>query len=135
MPNRTVLFVAATLALSAPLAAVASACSRSSAADPAGAPAPAGSNVSVRTIDVTVHADRYEPAALEAVEGESLRLRFTRKGEGCVDQVVFPTLGLKKALPLDQAVTIDLVAPKAGEIPFSCAMDMVRGKLTVRAKK
>lgn len=131
---KTLLFVAATLALPFPLT-LASARACATVTDPAGAPAPAGSSVATRTLDVTVYADRYEPAALEAVEGEPLRLRFTRKGEGCVDQVVFPTLGLKKALPLDQAVTIDLVAPKAGEIPFSCAMDMVRGKLTVRAKK
>jgi plastocyanin domain-containing protein len=38
--------------------------------------------------------------------------------------VVFPSLNIKRALPLNQSVEIEFTAAKPGEISFACAMNM-----------
>jgi plastocyanin domain-containing protein len=86
--------------------------------------------------DVAVHVTMvYDPSSIQATAGEHLRLVFTRDAEGCTSTVVFPSLGLERDLPMHQAVTVDLGMVHAGEIQFRCGMDMVRGKVIVKAKE
>lgn len=49
--------------------------------------------------------------------------------------MVFPTLGLRKELPPDVPVVVDLGTPAAGEIPFQCGMNMIRGVVVVTPKE
>ena len=56
---------------------------------------------------------------------------FTRDVEGCTSEIVFPTLGIRRALPLRETVTVDLGRVGAGEIPFECGMGMVHGEVVV----
>jgi plastocyanin domain-containing protein len=44
--------------------------------------------------------------------------------------VVFPSLGVKRALPLNEPVTIE-VTPARGELAFACGMDMLKGTVVV----
>jgi plastocyanin domain-containing protein len=90
-----------------------------------------GSSDEPRAIDIMVR-DGYQPGAIAAREGERLRLTFLRweKG-GCTREVVFPSLGIRKALPTGTLVNVDLGPLPAGTVEFTCGMDMVRGRIVV----
>lgn len=86
-----------------------------------------------REVEVVVDQD-YQPSRIEVTQGERLRLRFLRRGYGgCTREVVFPTLNLRRELPTNQPVVIELPALPLGETPFQCGMNMVRGVVVVRA--
>jgi plastocyanin domain-containing protein len=91
-----------------------------------GAPAEAASDQS--TIKVTVDAAGYHPSEAKAKAGKPIRLEFTRTSEeGCGHELVFPGLGIKKDLPLNQPVNVDVTMPASGKLAFTCGMDMYRG--------
>jgi plastocyanin domain-containing protein len=46
-------------------------------------------------------------------------------------QLVLKDAGVRKDLPLNQPVTIELTPQKAGEIRYACGMDMISGVLVV----
>ncbi|MDP9034822.1 MAG: cupredoxin domain-containing protein [Myxococcota bacterium] len=94
--------------------------------------AQAESSAPVREVSVAV-GQSYVPAQISATAGEHLRLKLTRETEGCTSEVVFPTMGIRRDLPLHHPVAIDLGTVSVGEIPFHCGMDMVRGKVVVYA--
>jgi Cu+-exporting ATPase len=74
----------------------------------------------------------YTPARIEAVAGVPLRITFDRRESGdCSSRVVFPELGITRALPANAATTVDLLPDKPGEFGFSCAENMIHGSLTV----
>lgn len=87
----------------------------------------------VREVEVVVDQD-YQPSRIEVTQGERLRLRFLRRSYGgCTREVVFPTLNLRRELPPNQPVVLELPALPLGETPFQCGMNMVRGVVVVRA--
>jgi plastocyanin domain-containing protein len=66
---------------------------------------------------------------VEARAGKPLTLRFLRTTDDtCAKEVVFPSLGVRKSLPLGQEVDIALV-PTSGETRFTCGMGMVKGSV------
>ena len=80
-------------------------------------------------VDVDVH---YMPDVVRAKPGEHLRLLFTRRSdENCTGELVFPTLKIRKTLPVGRMVAVELTVEKPGAIPFACGMDMVKGSLVV----
>lgn len=99
-------------------------------ADAHAQPAPAPSPVR----EVRVEVDRgYHPQRVEVAAGERVRLVFVRRDYGpCTREVVFPALGLRRALPTGEAVALDLPPLAAGEYAFHCGMNMVRGTLVAR---
>ena len=56
-------------------------------------------------------------------------LRTTDKT--CATEVVFPTLDIKRALPLNEAITIEFSPKQPGEIAFVCGMNMLKGTVVV----
>lgn len=48
---------------------------------------------------------------------------------------MFPTLGIRRALPPLQPVEIELGKPAAGELPFHCGMNMIHGIVVVERKE
>jgi plastocyanin domain-containing protein len=82
------------------------------------------------TIKVTVDAAGYHPSEAKAKAGKPVRLEFTRTtDEGCGQQLVFPALDIKKDLPLNQPVAVDVTMPESGKLAFACGMDMYRGSV------
>lgn len=97
--------------------------------DTVAAPAP------VREIEIVVQ-DGYQPARVVVTEGEHVKLRFLRKEyTGCTLEVVFPTLGIRRELPTNVPVEIDLGTLPAGEVPFHCGMEMIHGVIAVQSKE
>ncbi|GAB2917775.1 copper-translocating P-type ATPase [Rhodococcus aerolatus] len=84
-------------------------------------------------VTVVVHGG-YTPSLIAAVAGVPLRISFDRRESGdCSSRVVFPDLGITRALPADTITDIDLLPAEVGEFGFSCAMNMIHGTLTVTA--
>jgi hypothetical protein len=108
------------------IVALAAGCGRLGAKS--GAVAPAAQLVSVRVTE-----KGFVPAEVAVAAGRPIRLTFTREtDETCATRVVFASLKLKKDLPLNQPVTIDLPAQPVGRLAYACGMDMERGALLVR---
>ena len=83
------------------------ACGSEEAAAPPGA----------RRIEILVDEDGYEPDRIEVRAGEPVTLVFRRTSDrGCGEVLVIPTEGIRRDLPLGQAVEIPLTAGRAGEI-------------------
>lgn len=118
LPRRPFVLALAAAAL-APLVPAASAA--------AAAPAPD----EPRTFDIVVEG-RYTPSRITVEEGERIRLRFLRRDYGpCTREVVFPTLGLRRVLPPNETVVVDLPALAPGEHAFRCGMNMIHGTIAV----
>lgn len=83
-----------------------------------------------RQIAISVDAVGYHPAESHAKGGEPVHLVFTRTTEdGCGTEVVIPSANVKRALPLNKPVTIDVTMPAKGSLAFACGMDMMHGSV------
>ena len=88
--------------------------------------APAGA----KEIRITVDAVGYHPAEARAPGGKPVRLVLTRTADdACGEEFVVPSVGIKKKLPLNEPVAIDLTMPTSGKLAFMCGMDMMRGTI------
>jgi plastocyanin domain-containing protein len=86
----------------------------------------------IQEIEVSVQSS-YAPDRIEVRAGQPVRIKFHRMDPNpCTDQVVFPDFGVVRDLPLGQVTTVELTPPAAGEYPFHCGMNMVKGKLIAR---
>jgi plastocyanin domain-containing protein len=82
----------------------------------------------VRTVNVAVTDDGFEPSRVKAQKGEKLRLVVTRKTNStCAKEIVVKDHGINQPLPLDKAVTVEFTPAKSGEIRYACGMDHVSG--------
>ena len=74
----------------------------------------------------------YEPASFRLKRGVPAKVTFLRVSEStCATEVVFAEYGIRRELPLNQAVTVSFTPRKSGEFAFTCGMNMHRGKLIV----
>jgi hypothetical protein len=101
-------------------------------------PADAPSQKPLTTIPpdaVRIHVSErgYEPARIEIPANRPLTLAFTRDSTpNCGSEVVFPSLGIRQALPVGETVLVKLPAQPAGELGFGCGMGMYRGMIVAR---
>jgi len=96
------------------------------------AQAPAGQ--AVREVEIVVDGG-YRPSRIEVSEGERVRVVFVRRDYSpCTREVVFPALGIRRELPTDARIVIDLGVLAAGEYGFECGMRMIRGTIVVRRR-
>ena len=94
-----------------------------------------GQTPAVREIEVIVDGG-YRPARITVAEGERVRLKFVRREQSpCTREIVFAALDIRRELPTDQPVLIELPALTAGEYEFKCGMNMIKGVLEVVARK
>jgi plastocyanin domain-containing protein len=65
--------------------------------------------------------------------GSKATLTFTRETEDtCALDVVFPELELKKPLPLNAPVTVDVPTDEARTLTFQCGMAMYKSSVVVQ---
>ncbi|WP_437317887.1 cupredoxin domain-containing protein [Sorangium sp. So ce385] len=97
--------------------------------------APAPSPQAVREIEIVVDGG-YKPSRIVVTEGERVRLKLVRRDYSpCSREVVFASLGIRRELPTNVPVVIDLPALSPGEIEFKCGMNMLRGIIVVEPRK
>ncbi len=100
------------------------ACSKSSAATTPPASA---------ALEVVADEHGFTPSQVTLPVGSPGKIRFTRKSDKtCATEVVFPELGLRKVLPLDQAVEIEIPTSAARTLSFTCGMGMYKSQIVVR---
>ncbi len=87
----------------------------------------------VRTVEMAVTADGFEPSKVKVSKGEKVRLVVTRKTEQtCATEIVIADQGVNTALPLNKPVTVEFTPSKSGEIRYACAMGHVGGIVFVK---
>lgn len=85
------------------------------------------------SIAIMVDGEGYHPASVKAPAGKKAKLVFTRTTDKtCGTEVVFPSLGIKKELPLNQPTTVEVDMPASGQLAFACGMDMLKGSIVVQ---
>ena len=85
--------------------------------------------------DVKIQANEkgYVPSSVAFKKGAPARLIFTRTtDETCATEVVWPDLGIKKELPLNTPVTIDVPTDRDRTLSFACGMDMFKGNVVIK---
>jgi plastocyanin len=91
------------------------------------------SELKMQTAKISVTEEGYEPATITVKAGHPTKLTFVRTSDKvCGTEVVFPSLKLKRALPLNQPVDVDFTPSKSGEITFVCDMNMLKGTIVVQ---
>ncbi len=86
----------------------------------------------IQEVQVTIKGG-YIPEVIHARPGLPLRIHFRREETSpCSEEVVFPELGIRRQLPAFETTAVDIPPPEAGSYGFSCAMDMMHGRLEVR---
>ncbi|MBA3714159.1 MAG: cupredoxin domain-containing protein [Pyrinomonadaceae bacterium] len=89
-------------------------------------------SVPADAIKVTLSSKGYEPSRIEAKKGQPVKLAFYRAdAENCGGEVVFPSQGIRKKLPVRQTVLVEVTPKETGELAFTCGMGMLRGALVV----
>ena len=78
----------------------------------------------------------FDPARITIKAGLPARLTFTRTSDKtCATAVVFPALNIQRDLPLNQPVVIEFTPAKAGNITFTCGVNMLKGAVAVTAAR
>lgn len=94
---------------------------------------PGPTTANVQSAKVVVNERGFEPAKITLRAGAPARITFVRQTEKtCATEVVIPSLRIKRALPLNEAVTIEFTPERSGEIAFACGVDMFRGTVVVQ---
>lgn len=84
-----------------------------------------------QTVEIVVSGG-YKPDVIVAKKGVPLRLVFDRRETNpCSDEIVISDFGIRRALPPHQKTEIEILPRRVGEIPFSCGMNMLHGKIRV----
>ncbi|MFO0661486.1 MAG: cupredoxin domain-containing protein [Polyangiaceae bacterium] len=112
-------------------------CDRSSPAGSANPANPASTASTkmpqTRHISVIVGPDGFSPNEVSIAKGESVMLMFKRTVEKtCATAVEFPELKIKKDLPLNQDVAIDVPTGESRTLTFQCGMGMYKSKVVIQ---
>ena len=100
---------------------------------PTGAPSTNQGSANIQSGKILVNEQGFEPAKIALRAGVPARLTFIRTtNKTCGTEVVFPSLNIKRALPLNEPVIIEFTPAKAEDIAFACGMNMLRGAVVVQ---
>lgn len=95
-------------------------------------PNPATATVDVQSAKIAVTEKGYEPDKVRFRAGLPARLTVVRTTDKtCGTEIVFPTLNIKRALPLNAPVVIEFTPAKTRDIAFACGMNMLKGVIVV----
>lgn len=84
------------------------------------------------SVDIVVNGG-YSPEAISIPKGKLTKINFIRTDPtDCLSEVVLGDFKIRKELPLNQRVTVEITPEKAGEYGYSCAMNMYHGKIIVK---
>ena|SRR3989344_6379506 len=83
-------------------------------------------------VDITVEGG-YKPEVISIPKGKTTKINFFRKdSSSCLEEVILSDFKIKKSLPLNQKVTVEITPDKTGEYKFECGMNMFHGKIIVK---
>ncbi len=81
---------------------------------------------------VTVDGKGFHPSHVELKKGGPGTITFLRTSDDtCATEVVFRDLAIRKELPLNKPVTVDVPTDKDRALTFACGMGMFESTLVV----
>ncbi len=84
------------------------------------------------SVDIVVDGG-YSPEVISIQKGKTTKLNFIRKDPtGCLEEVVLGDFKIRKQLPINKKVVIELTPNKSGEFIYTCGMGMYKGKIIVK---
>ena len=84
------------------------------------------------SVDITVEGG-YSPEVIVIPRGKTSKINFIRKDPtSCLEEVVLGDFKIRKHLPLNQKVTVELTPQQSGEFGYACGMNMYHGKIIVK---
>lgn len=87
----------------------------------------------VQKVTVYINEMGYSKPNIDLKKGIKAQLTFIRQTDKtCATEIVIPSIGVNKPLPLNQAVVVSFTPKSTGEFNFTCGMNMMRGKLIVQ---
>lgn len=87
----------------------------------------------VQRATITIDGGKYTPSVVTVERGKPVELTFIGGQElGCGGTVVFKSLKQSKDVESGKSVMFTFTPDQAGEIPFTCSMDMYDGKVVVK---
>lgn len=83
-------------------------------------------------VDIVVEGG-YSPEVISIPVGKTTKINFIRRDPtDCLEEVVLADFRVRKHLPLNQKVTVEITPQKEGEYGYACGMNMFHGKIVVR---
>lgn len=83
------------------------------------------------SVDITVEGG-YSPEVISIPKGKTTKINFIRKDpSSCLEEVVLGDFKIRRHLPLNQKVTVELTPQQSGEFGYACGMNMYHGKIIV----
>lgn len=74
----------------------------------------------------------YSPEVVSISKNKKTKLNFTRRdSNSCLEEIVISDFGIRRYLPLNEKVSIEITPKKTGEFTYSCGMNMFHGKIIV----
>lgn len=74
----------------------------------------------------------YSPEVISIPKGKPTQLIFIRKDPSpCLEEVILSDFGIRKHLPLNEKVSVEITPTKEGVYTYSCGMNMYHGKIVV----
>ncbi|MBI5452936.1 cupredoxin domain-containing protein [Candidatus Gottesmanbacteria bacterium] len=75
----------------------------------------------------------YSPEVISIPKGKATKITFIRHdSNSCLEEVVLGDFKIRKHLPLNEPVTVEITPQEAGEFGYSCGMGMFHGKIVVK---
>lgn len=92
----------------------------------------ASSTSKSQIVELQVTEKGFEPSTVDVNPGVPVVLKITRKTDAtCATSIKIPAKNIKKDLPLNKAVSVEVGKLEKGEIRFACGMDMITGVIHV----
>lgn len=85
-----------------------------------------------QTAAISVTDAGFVPLNLKVKKGVPVDLVITRKtDQTCAKAISIPDYGIKQELPLNEPVTVTFTPARAGDIKYTCGLDMMTGVISV----
>ncbi|HEX8931936.1 MAG TPA: cupredoxin domain-containing protein [Patescibacteria group bacterium] len=75
----------------------------------------------------------YSPEVVSLPASQTTKITFIRRDpNSCLEEVVLGDFKIRKHLPLNTPVTVEVTPQEKGEFGYSCGMGMFHGKIIVK---
>jgi plastocyanin domain-containing protein len=92
----------------------------------------AADKTAAQIVQLSVTEKGFEPDKISVKPGTHVILKVTRKTDStCATQIKISEKKIKKDLPLNKEVSVDVGTLEKGKIGFACGMDMISGFIVV----
>src|SRR5262249_20429910 len=87
---------------------------------------------STQAAKIVITPKGFEPLSITLKKDVPATITFIREtSDTCATSVQIPEYKIKRDLPLNQPVTVEIKPTKTGEFTFMCGMNMLKGSVVV----